>query len=817
MAVIEAARNRGFALTMVALIVFGAVVTMLRLVPEFDADSGVFVSGASVVADGGRLYVDFFDHKDPLFYYVAAAASWLFGPTSLFVLDVVWITTLAALASLIASRLGLGRLEQIAAGAVTVLAATHPAVFFAGMSQLQAMTLLMAAFALVLFDWPLTGGLVAAMAVASKLPVIGLALLFAGLIWLTRRERPDRYLIGLVTGVFLVAGVLVVRGELVGFVEAVRVNLGYLDSVARTSDLGRPPFGSMARLWDLVLAPELRFAVAVYAVATVIAGLQIVRGWRLRPPSWEAAVLATGLASGIYVFLALSTVNEHHLQILGLSAGLVVAAAIASIRPASAAGAVVAALIGIGLVSSSLTGVLGNATWPEFDLASPTALGVNDILAEAGLSGANLSYGVYGGVTEYGMVAFLSDELSLACPDVYQVPAFGERRFSDHLECMRSKADLVVENPALWEEDFRRDAAYDGYAAAQDAHLAELELLGERLVPAGVVRVYWGRTPAINVVWDTDLLATKSRGVVDCCYADIDDHVDLLVVYGGLPRVSAIVLDRGWLSAAPGLDALPPTEPGLATLEAVGAVYEREIPVVSGSPLGFDPQHCAVPPPEIANLRDVLTASAPVAYVTVGSLRQLAWVVCAYPDVQEHIVSALVFAGDASSGAPPEWNAAMDPAALEFVIEETDLDVTWLPIFDGGPFQSGSRSVMFSSALQVVLEPAPDAAEWATFAAWTRTQYGIPREALDESRFREFYSETRALWSSGLVTGIDLQTGRIREVPGVFTFETVAVNVDQDGVIVAGEHPVRRIKIYDQDAYREWAVAAMRHAVSVEP
>lgn len=275
------------------------------------------------------------------------------------------------------------------------------------------------------------------------------------------------------------------------------------------------------------------------------------------------------------------------------------------------------------------------------------------------------------------MLAFLPESLELACPDTYQVPWFGPDRLVDHVACMQG-VDVVVANPSLWEDMWRDDDAFDAFAAERDAHLATLTFIGERAVPAGIVKLY--RPQAVSIVWDSDLLAPKTSDAgVDCCYADLDDHLDLLVVHGDLPNVALLVLDRGWLTPATGVEAAPPGVPGLDSLRRVGEAYDVQLPTAEGTTESFDSTRCDEPPSIADEMQAIIERQAPVAYIATRSLRQLAWTVCAHPETAAAISAVVVVAGDADPQAQPEWNAAMDPHAFAFVLEHEQLNVTWLP------------------------------------------------------------------------------------------------------------------------------------------
>lgn len=69
---------------------------LLHVPYPFDHDQGLFMAGARAMADGARLYVDFWDMKQPgiYWYYLAAGEAFGFDEVGLHVLDLLWMLAL---------------------------------------------------------------------------------------------------------------------------------------------------------------------------------------------------------------------------------------------------------------------------------------------------------------------------------------------------------------------------------------------------------------------------------------------------------------------------------------------------------------------------------------------------------------------------------------------------------------------------------------------------------------------------------------------------------------------------------------------------
>lgn len=87
-----------FALWFVGTLALIAVQGLLRLYDPFDGDQALFLVGAQAIDAGGRLYVEFWDNKQPGIYWFYWLAGRLFGFTQEGVraFEILWVLALAA-------------------------------------------------------------------------------------------------------------------------------------------------------------------------------------------------------------------------------------------------------------------------------------------------------------------------------------------------------------------------------------------------------------------------------------------------------------------------------------------------------------------------------------------------------------------------------------------------------------------------------------------------------------------------------------------------------------------------------------------------
>ena len=119
-------RPSGIATVVVAVLAIGSVAAAaIRAMPNMGSpDRGVFVSTAERMVAGDRLYVDVWDNKDPVFYYLMAAGR-LVSPLMDYVLEVGWLAVVAVATYALARRASGATLPAVLAAATGWRRRTH--------------------------------------------------------------------------------------------------------------------------------------------------------------------------------------------------------------------------------------------------------------------------------------------------------------------------------------------------------------------------------------------------------------------------------------------------------------------------------------------------------------------------------------------------------------------------------------------------------------------------------------------------------------------------------------------------------------------
>lgn len=210
-------------------------------------------------------------------------------------------------------------------------------------------------------------------------------------------------------------------------------------------------------------------------------------------------------------------------------------------------------------------------------------------------------------------------------------------------------------------------------------------------------------------------------------------------------------------------------------------------------------------------LLDTLAAvDESVTIITVRGLDQLADAYRRDPDLfHAKIERVVVFAGDPADRAPVEYNVALDPVAFVTVMS-SGLPIRWVPSFDGGLWQAGTRS-SFVQTDQAALLPAslPDPVERFLsyrLAAATTDPLSWVRQPVTAADRHLLESGLRNVWAAGLLDG--------SVAGGVFEPTTVRFNargqVDPAGTVVV---KLDRWRVTDPAVFRaamiDETVAAM--------
>ncbi|MBC9821877.1 hypothetical protein [Terrabacter sp. MAHUQ-38] len=337
-----AARRSLRGLPVVVTVLAAWVVTLPRLVPSTFGDHGTYISVAERLLAGDRLYVDVWDNKDPLFYYVLAAGR-LVSPLSDIVVEVLWVLVAGASVVVLGRTAGAARGLALVAGlGATPLLLTGPA-YETGMTHLPGIAFVLAALACAVRSrWILAGALVGLLLFTKLIiaPVAAGALLVVAL---------HRRSVGGIPGILraTIAGVMALgagvtalwlRGELPGWLGNFKLNADYADGELAQSQYGST-VGHLLRAF-----PEDGRGAGTITIATIVAVLLVVRRSRTEAPTstdpalrddgrtrgddgrtpartispavlWDLTLVSLGLA---VVVIAVTATWPHHAQSLSV-------------------------------------------------------------------------------------------------------------------------------------------------------------------------------------------------------------------------------------------------------------------------------------------------------------------------------------------------------------------------------------------------------------------------------------------------------------------------------------------------------------------
>ncbi len=447
-----------------ALAAYAAALVVLRGSPRPVSDKGVFLSVAARLADGDRLYVDVWDNKPPLFYYVSAASFEFLGWRGPFLVDVAFIVLAAAGLWLLLRAIGTSLATRLA-GVVAMPLLLTDAWYFSGCAELRAVALAPVVGSLWLRGHPFAAGVALGLSLSFRpdyfLVLLAVVLAPAAVL------RPDRRTLARSLGLLAVgvaaiaigsAMALAALGELGAFLETARNNLGYPDRALIQEGFREGIPGHVAVLWHILgvhRGSVFLVAVVLASAAAVVTLVRARSGCRHATPApiLAALVLATTLATAIT--LALNALWSQNLEFVALPGALVACLIVCllegrvrrtSLRIASFAVAGILCLFAFGGVSMP-GGGSDDSHYPLSDWfstpESATAAALEEAAGDALSASHTVTYARLGTNTDGGHAAFLGDGFKLICP------LFHQYSFSNNLEeaeaCIRQRRpELIV-------------------------------------------------------------------------------------------------------------------------------------------------------------------------------------------------------------------------------------------------------------------------------------------------------------------------------------------------------------------------------------
>ncbi|MGO4599334.1 hypothetical protein [Terrabacter sp. 2RAF25] len=478
-----------------------------RLVPSTTGDHGTYASVAERLLAGDRLYVDVWDNKDPLFYYVLAVGR-LVSPLSDIAVEVLWVVLAGIAVVVMARAAGASRDISVVAGlGATPLLLTGPA-YETGMTHLPGLALLLLSVAsAVRSRWVLAGILVGLLLLTKLIvtPVAVCALVViaahgrrSGGLWGLTRSAASATA-ALATGL----AVLWARGELPGWLDNFRLNADYADG-----DLARSQYGSVVGHLLRAFPEDGRGGGAVSVAAVLVALLAIRRSWTAGSPGsgpattqarpagagapqtitpaalWDLALATLGIS---LVVIAATATWPHHAQTLSVPGACVLALMSARLSHTAHGWRPVALVLVAGFVAAG-------ALHPYFYLTSarnvPASLRMLQQQSPASVALASqpgVRTCARAGSNDTSAHALGLRDLDLACPRFHQYSIEPAAILEATATCL-PRADAIIVDDSLRPE---------GGAPAWNAYVARVRTLvgtGYDCVPATGAQVCVRRT-----------------------------------------------------------------------------------------------------------------------------------------------------------------------------------------------------------------------------------------------------------------------------------------------------------------------------------
>ena len=298
-----------------SLVLIDLFIAYFRVNFSQDEDMGWFLSISSFLNHGYNLYSEIFEIKDPLYFYSAAISISLFGLVGAFLIDVVLILVSAPLAFMVARSLNL----SINASILSAFSFTLVLTGFSYQSfrtQIFGITLFLYAILLMLDKKYFWAGFVGMAVLGFKLPM---AIFLLGSVPLMLYIKIGiKNWIRIFSGciLFSIAFLLTLysRSELSGYIAMVRENIFYSQNYQAVVGLPTGVSGHLA-IWN----GETGRAIMLIVTSLVVSRIYFKRSITL-PMDIQLNLFMWGMTFSTFIFLGLTALWPHHMQILCISA-----------------------------------------------------------------------------------------------------------------------------------------------------------------------------------------------------------------------------------------------------------------------------------------------------------------------------------------------------------------------------------------------------------------------------------------------------------------------------------------------------------------
>lgn len=298
---------------MLLMLVTGTLASALVLEYSTAEDMGLFLSEAAMVSSGHKLYVDFFELKDPLFLWLIGLEYHFFGRMGPYIGDGLAVAVAPLVAFKAARSLDIKSWYAGMSGVVFLLCLTNQ-YFNSLRSGTLAIVLIVYSVHLAASAKPFCLGLISGVILGLKMPYFPIVICGLFLVYFRNRYTHvlSRFFLGFVTTLTVLLLTLKMRGELSGYFRMVSFNFSYRANYQELSGLKT---GLAGRI-QVMDTNQANVFVILMAVLLVTIGLFPKRRFKTHQPLNQVFCLL--LIFSVLFILLTSAMWFHHLQPLAI-------------------------------------------------------------------------------------------------------------------------------------------------------------------------------------------------------------------------------------------------------------------------------------------------------------------------------------------------------------------------------------------------------------------------------------------------------------------------------------------------------------------
>lgn len=479
------------------------------------SDASVFNSVFSLINRGDRLYIDFFDHKDPIFYYTYSLFFYLFntkGPmiweTLISFLDIVFLF-------LILRKLSIGYISKIITILLFCCINFLPSIYYPLHTYHQAILFFLITVFLLLQNKKCyiaaIAGIFCTGMIFTRFPMVVVVPIFLLYLFLTR-DRKDRrifaFLGGILGGLLLLVGILAIRGELPGYIDAFILNLQYSDALSLTMGnmIELPTMGQQLQnllhglvlvVWIVLVLINLylllRYLITAYSLNKRTNRISVVSNFftilKMQSVNHVAesgillSLLSLLLSAGILIIFLIAPYWPHYYQIVSLSICFLFISVSMHFEWKNVSRYKIIGQLLIQLMVIILPVTLTVKFFPRQSMLSLATLQDNEVLIQQvnnelrdRVSNDKVTtYSVLSQTENAWFPMATPDNYTLQCRLFFQFPFFSQKLITEFTDCLGSKKpDLIFVAPYAIPMD-------DSYIGRIDSILADNYVLVDKI------------------------------------------------------------------------------------------------------------------------------------------------------------------------------------------------------------------------------------------------------------------------------------------------------------------------------------------------